>query len=103
MLEGTSVKIGWIVMVAAYEHYLVVGIGQAFGIAPCHILVIPRFFETEATITGHNQQCIPHLILYTEFGYKLIEVAMDVARHHNTLGGREFLQIHILSFFILKR
>ena len=90
MLEGTSVKIGWIVMVATYEHYPVVALGQAFGIAPCHVLVIPRLFETEATITGYNQQCILHLILHTDFEYKLIEVAMDVARHYNALGGREF-------------
>ena len=81
-------------MVATYEHNPVVALGQAFGIAPRHVLVITRFFETEATITGHNQQCIPHLILHTEFEYKLIEVAMDVARHHDTLGGREF-NIHL--------
>ena len=55
------------------------------------IIIYTRFFETEATITGHDQQCIPHLVLHAEFEYKLIEIAMDVARHRDAFGGREFL------------
>ena len=93
--EGLAIEIGGVVVVATHEDNPVVGLRHATAVLLDHLVIVARIVKAKSTIARHDEQCVAHGILYTEFMDELVELAMYVARHHNVLGIGETEGVYI--------
>ena len=81
-------------MIATNKHDPVVCLCQTFIAFLIDILVIARSFESEATVTSHDDKRIRHAILHTALKDKLGEFGMNITAHHDAFGIWEFLIVY---------
>ena len=55
VVEGFSIKVGRIVVIASYEYNLVVGFIHPLAVAPDDVLIIPLLLKPKAAISSHDE------------------------------------------------
>ena len=57
-----------------------------------NLLIVCRLVKAESTISGHNEQCISHLILLAHLIGKCMKVPVDVSADNHAFRFRIFKQ-----------
>ena len=86
VLDGLQVEIGRIVVVATNEQQPIVSLREPLSASLVNVLVIAWFLESKTAVASNDNHGIGHTVLYAAFIYKLREVAMDIATHHDAFG-----------------
>lgn len=101
VFDGVIIKVSRVIMVSSDKHNPNVRLRQAFTVTIIHILVVVWLFLPEATVTCHDDDRVRHLVLNAAPVYELVELAMNISTHHNTLGIREIIEdVLLIHIFI---
>ena len=98
-----TVEIGRVVVVPAYEHYPVVGLGQTIAYPHIDTLIVAWLIEAEAAVTGDHYQGVRHAILDAALIHKLLVVTVYVTADYNPFSIGKLVYVcavtHIISAF----
>ena len=97
-----TVEIGRVVVVPAYEHYPVVGLGQTVAEPHIDTLIVAWLMEAKAAVTGDYYQGVSHAILDAAFIHKFFIVTVYVTADYNPFGIGKLIYVDTVTHFLFQ-
>ena len=90
ILDAFFGEVGRIIVVSPDEYHPVVCLPESAGYLVVDRLVVARLFETEATVPGHDEECVCTLPTDAEFVDERLEIAVNISRNNDLFSVRIF-------------